>query len=274
MPLPILAIAAAVTAAAGLAKSYIGARQANKAAKMAANNTRPDFDIADEYYTNQSLAQNAAQSGLGAQSLDYYTNQANRGLTSTNDALLQSGGGPNAIANSYDRYQQGIGSIAAANAQAQRQNINALMDRNSQLAEQKTMKWSLDKYEPYKDTARTASALQAQGTQNIFNGLSQAGSAAASYAQSGYYKDSNAGAFGYANPQNNPDTAIQNVRPSATVAAPTFNYNNGTDTNDANSYIDDGLQGMENSPYRDLIRQRLQDQYYQGTGGVNPANVG
>lgn len=270
MPLPILAIVGAVTAAAGLAKSYIGARQANKAAKMAAANTRPDFDISDEYYTNQALAQNQAQSGLGQQSLDYYTDQASRGLTSSTDALLQSGGGPNAVGGLYDRYQQGIGSIAAANAQAQRQNINALMDRNAQLAEQKTMKWSLDKYEPYKDTARTASALAAQGTQNVFNGISQATSAGAAYAQSGYYQDRNAGAFGYANPQNNPDTAVTNVLPSATATAPTFNYNSGTDTNDTNSLIDDGLQGMENSPYRDLIKKRLQEQY----GRVNPGNVG
>lgn len=270
MPLPILAIVGAVTAAAGLAKSYIGARQANKAAKMAAANTRPDFDIADEYYTNQALAQNQAQSGLGQQSLDYYSDQAARGLTSSTDALLQTGGGPNAVGGLYDRYQQGVGSIAAANAQAQRQNISSLMDRNAQLAEQRTMQWSLNKYEPYKDTARTASALQAQGTQNIFNGISQAGSGAAAVAQSGYFSGNNAGSFGYANPQNNPDTAIGTVRQSATVSAPTFNYNNGTDTNDTNSLIDDGLQGMENSPYRDLIRQRLQEQY----GRVNPGNVG
>lgn len=270
MPLPILAIVGAVTAAAGLAKSYIGARQANKAAKMAASNTRPDFDISEEYYTNQALAQNQAQSGLGQETLDYYSNQAQRGLTNSTDALLQTGGGPNAVGGLYDRYQQSIGSIAAANSQAQRQNISALMDRNAQLAEQNTMKWSLDKYEPYKDTARTASTLQAQGTQNIFNGLSQAGSAAASYAQSGYYQDKNAGAFGYANPQNNPDTAISMVRPSATAVTPAFNYNNGTTANDTNSLIDDGLEGMENSPYRDLIRQRLQEQY----GRVNPGNVG
>lgn len=266
MPIPLLAIGAGIVAAAGLAKSYIGARQANKAAKMAANNTRPNFDIADEYYTNQSLAQNQAQSGLGQDSLDYYSDQASRGLTQSTDALLQAGGNPNAVAGLYDRYQQGIGGIAAANSQAKRQNLQSLMAANSDLAAQKTMQWSLDKYEPYKDTARTASALQAQGTENIFNGISQTGSAIGTMGQAGLFKSSGAGSGA----QSNPDTAISTVNPSARVQP--LSMGTGADTSgyDANSLIDDSMQGMENSPYRDLIRRRLQQDYNR----VNQRTVG
>jgi hypothetical protein len=267
MPLPL--IAAGVIAAAGLAKTYIGARQEAKARKMAAANTRPTFDIAEEYFTNQRLAQSQAQSGLGQQSLDFYADQAARGLSAGTDAILQTGGGPNAIGGLYSQYNQGVGQIAAANSQAQQRNIANLMDQNARLAEQRTMQWSLNQYEPYKDTARTASALQATGTQNIFNGISQVGSAVGAYANSGLYKNSI-----YQNPQNNADTAVTHVLPNATVgnvpASSTYSGQLGTPSMDTQSLINDSLEGMENSPYRDLIRRRLEEQY----GRMNPSTIG
>jgi hypothetical protein len=268
MPLPLLAIAGAVAAVAGLAKSYVGARQANKAAKLAAQNTRPEFDIADEYFTNQTIAQNQAQSGLGQDTLDYYTNQAGRGFTQGTDAILQTGGGPNAIAGLYDRYQQGIAGIGVANAQARNQNINNLMSRNADIAAQRTMAWSLNKYEPYKDTARTAANLQAQGTQNIFNGISQFGSSLGTMSQAGLFSNGNAGSL-YSNPQANADTAIRNVLPSATVSGPNYGMMGSDMQGVDNSILNDTLQEIQNSPYKDLIQQRLLQNYNR----MNPAQV-
>jgi hypothetical protein len=271
MPIPLLAIGAGIVAAAGLAKSYVGARQANQAAKLAAANSRPNFDISKEYYTNQQLAQNQAQSGLGQESLDYYTNQAARGLTNSTDALLQTGAGANSIAGLYDRYQSGIGGIAAADAQAKRQNINNLMARNADIAGQESMQWSLNKYEPYKDTALAAAALKKQGTENIFSGIQQVGGAVTSYGNTQNYTGSGAGSlFSNGSNSSNANTAISTVNPSATINTPTYSSGlTGTEyDNNSNAIINDSLHGMENSPYRELIRKQLQSQYGRTNSGM------
>ena len=279
MPLPILAIAA--LAAAGV-KAYIGARQQARAKKLAAQNTRPDFDIQKEYFTNRDLAANAAQSGLPQATLNYATQNMDRALGSNNSAVLQAGGGPNAIGANYDQYNQGQLGLAATDAQARASNINRLMQANNDLASQRTMAWSLNKQQPYLNRAAEAAQLRATGTQNINSAINEGVSAAANYETSRLYSANNgnlgssAASYNFA-----PGTASSDAQVNAMNArsdyqvGQTFGNPNlaGTDPSaqQSNQLINDALQNnMELSPYQDLIRRRLQQQY----GSFNQGYLG
>ncbi|MFX1709064.1 hypothetical protein PV783_34170 [Chitinophaga sp. CC14] len=277
MPLPLLAIGFGIMAAAGAAKSIVGASQAAKAKRLAAQNQRPDFEISPEYYQNQALAQSMAQTGLPESSLQYYTSNLERGLSGTNSAALQAGGGPNAIASGFDSYRMGLGEVAARDAEMKNANIRYLIDRNRDIAEQRTMQWSLNKYEPYKDTARLASQLQAQGTENIFSGISQVGGAIAGGSQAGLYGAGSlaGGGSGSAATQYSPDQQVSQMNAGldsqlgASMGVPNLRSTDASGF-DRQQLINDSLRGMENSPYRDLIERRLQQDY----GIINPGTVG
>lgn len=279
MPIPLLLIGAGIMAAAGAAKAIHGANQAKQGRRMAANNKRPTFDIQQEYFDNQSLAQNMAQRGLSEASMNFYTNNANRGLTTATDTALQLGGGINSVSQAFDQYNQSLAGIAAADAEMRNQNIRYLMEANNQIAGQKTQKWALDKYEPYKDTARTAAAMQKIGTENIFSGISQVGSSVAAMGSAGNNGGGGGGfgsMFSNAGGAGSADTAITTVRPNATIMstgpapvstggmfAPQNNLQNVYDDVDPGrvASVDQIMQNYENSPYKNLIRQRLLGRY-------------
>jgi len=172
MPFPLLAAGLITSGLSGLAKTVLGADQIADGRETLRNAVRPAYEIQDEYYDNVGIANNMAQSGLPAATKDFYSTQAERGLTSSTDALLRSGGGMNAIADIYDRYNQSNMRLAAEDANMQARNIDRLIENNRNLAGQKTTKWSIDKYEPYKDKLRAGTQAVANGTNNVFNGLS------------------------------------------------------------------------------------------------------
>lgn len=258
MAIPLI-IGAAIVAGAGIAKAISGARQASRGRAIERSNVRPDYDISEEYFENRDIAAEMAQSGLGADALNFYRTGAERGLTSSLSAVLQAGGGPNSVAGLYDAYQQGIGGIAAADAQAETNNIRYFLDRNTDVATQRTMQWTLDEYEPYKDRARLASELQRQGTENVFSGISQVGGAVSSFGKAGNFSSlGGANAGGLSSTE-----TITNVRPNATVVSTAP----GATTTFNERFFNNALGGMDNSPYRDLVNERMR----RGYTAYNPA---
>jgi len=189
MPIPLMAAASIFSAVQGLAKMGVGIGQIGHAKRMAENNVRPEYEIQDEYYNNRSLAQSMAQEGLTEESLSFYGNQAERGLQASIDAGLQGGSTQNGAASLLDRYQQSIRGVAVQSSQLQDDKRKLFMDRNADLASQKTMKWAVDKYEPYKDTALAAAQERNAGMQNVFGGGGEVVGAASSYAMSQNYAD-------------------------------------------------------------------------------------
>lgn len=174
--------AALVTAGIGAYKAIKGAGDVADAKKRAKYNIRPTYDIAPEYFANQGIASNMAQSGLPDSTKNYYETNAERGLGSSLGALLQTGAGVNSVADIYDKFDQNNRAIAAQDAQQKIANIKNLMDANNSLADQKTQKWVLDKYQPYLDTAKSIAGQKAQGTGEIFSGLDTIGGAVSDYA--------------------------------------------------------------------------------------------
>lgn len=170
-------IASAAIGAVGAGyKVAQGISQNSAANKLQRGLVRPMYKIQDQYYQNQGLAENAAQNGLGANALNYYGDQANRGLASGISGVLQGGGDVNSINGLYDKFNQGNRAISAEDARLKTDNIRYLVDRNKDLAGQETQQWALNKYEPYKDTATAITGLRNSGSQNISGGISEAGS--------------------------------------------------------------------------------------------------
>lgn len=172
MAFPLLAAGLITSGLSGLAKTILGADQIADGKEALRNAVRPEYEIQDEYVENVGIANNMAQSGLPAATRDFYSTQAERGLTSSTDAVLRSGGGMNAIADIYDRYNQSNLRLASEDALMRNKNIERLMENNRTLAGQKNIKWSIDKYEPYKDLVRGANESISNGTNNVFTGLS------------------------------------------------------------------------------------------------------
>lgn len=165
-----------------LYKIGTGIFQGSKANKLEKKNKRPVFSIQDEYFNNQTLSSSMAQRGLTDKAINYYTTQAERGLSSSADTALQLGGNVNSINQFYDIYQRGLQDVAVKDAELQTSNIRYLIDRNKELASQKTQQWVINKYEPYKDTARAIAQMRSASSQNISTGISQAAGIASSIA--------------------------------------------------------------------------------------------
>jgi methanogenic corrinoid protein MtbC1 len=169
---PLLAAGLITSGLSGLAKTILGADQIADGREALRNAVRPEYQIQDEYYDNVGMANNMAQSGLPAATRDFYSTQSERGLTASTDAVLRGGGGINAIADIYDKYNQANMRVASEDAMMRTANIRNLMEQNRTLAGQKNIKWSIDEYEPYKDTVRAGNQAVATGTNNVFTGLS------------------------------------------------------------------------------------------------------
>ena len=189
MPLPLFAIAAGVTALANGAKAISGASQTAKGKKLQKSLVRPEYQIEEEYYNNQSMAQSLAGQGMTSESKDLFSKQSERGLSYGMDTALQTGGGLNSIAELYDAYNQSNLKMAAEDSQLRISNIKNLMEQNTALAAQKTNKWAIDKYEPYKDKAKAAAEAIAAGNATMWNGISGVAGAASTFAQGQAYKE-------------------------------------------------------------------------------------
>lgn len=170
MPGPLIVASAAAAGLSAIGKAGVGIGQLIGANKKDDKLVRPLYDIQDEYFNNRDISARMASTGLTEGAKDYYTDSAGRGLSTTASAILQTGGGANAVNRVFDNYKQGIRSIAAEDSERQQKNIMAFMEQNANVAKQKTMKWVIDKYEPYKDKAKAIAQQRAAGLQNIFSG--------------------------------------------------------------------------------------------------------
>jgi hypothetical protein len=171
MAFPLLAAGLGLQGLIGIGKAIVGADQISDGKEELSKLVRPEYTIQDEYFQNQSISQNLAQQGLPEEAMQYFTTQADRGFTAGLDVALRGGASPNSIANLYDSYNQANNRIAVEDANMRLSNIRNLMEANRVLAGQKTQKWAIDEYEPYKDAVRGASQTINNGYNNLFGGL-------------------------------------------------------------------------------------------------------
>lgn len=159
----------------GAVQSGTGLYQAINASNQAKKNVRPNYNIPYEYYKNLNSAETMASRGLAPQALNTFYNQQGQNQAGAIDAILQSGGDPNAINSVYGNTQQGNQRILAEDANAKDKNLLNVMDINNILAGEKEKQFYVNKFQPYADKAALYSQQKQAGFQNFFGGLDTAG---------------------------------------------------------------------------------------------------
>lgn len=133
-----------------------------------------DFQIESEYNNNKDLASYMAQNGLGEQALNFYKTQNERMLSRANQVALDVGGGINAIQGNLDSSIRGLAELTVKDGMMKNDNLKLLMEQNTALAAQKTMKWAIGYKKWMDDIARARNDVD-QGSQNLVKGMTNFG---------------------------------------------------------------------------------------------------
>ena len=185
MPIPILAIAA--LAAAGY-QIYQG-EKAKKEAKNLAKTPRPEFnpEVPKGEYDALNLLQSRAGQGMSDASKNLYKQNADRGLSSTIDAIIKGGGDINSIGKAQQGYLDGLSRLSLADDAMRLQNINNFLTQQRRISDMQrqdfTSQFQVNEYAPFADKMAAAAQLRTQGQQMTNAGINTAGNAIGSHAQ-------------------------------------------------------------------------------------------
>ena len=191
------------------------------------------YNISSLYADNVGLSENRAQTGWSADATNFYTNQLQQGLQSSNSAMLQAGGGINDFAKSYSNFTTGIKSFALEGDQMKSKNIAQLISDRSALAREQTQQWAINKYKKMQ-YQKAAAALMLQNGQSMTNSGLNTTLQGASQLGSYYMQDKVPSNQRVAEPQsNNAEDALNNyfvqTQHSANVASPDYLQGGATD---------------------------------------------
>jgi hypothetical protein len=123
--------------------------QDKSAAAEGAALRRPSYQIQPEYYENRNIAAQQATGGLSSAEKTYAGEQRERGLSSSLEALKQTGGGPNDFSQLSHVFDDSLKSQSALDAQLHLKNINFFTQTNKDLAGQKTTQRAVNELQPY-----------------------------------------------------------------------------------------------------------------------------
>jgi hypothetical protein len=165
-----------IAAGAGLLKAGLGFLQQAKGKKMLKKAKDPGYVIPEGFSKNLGQAEQMARTGLPSQEYNLASTNIQRG---TQAGLRQLGRMSNPFAaiqglarNQSDAFSR----LDASNSAARRQNILQAMSSRREMAQQQLAQQQYAQNR-YFDEANEANARIGAGTQNIFGGLSDIGSA-------------------------------------------------------------------------------------------------
>lgn len=179
----------AAVAGAGLIQTAIGAIGQGKANKQLKKlfKQRKAYETPSEVMDILNSTQYRAQSGFDSSTLDYLTNQNERGLASQTGAALRLGADPNTISGLDDKYLQNLMRIGSEDATLQLQNFDKFLNAKSLVAENKTAEWQ-SREDILKDQMQAVAGKAAAGAQNVNSGLNLATQGISNYGTSQLYK--------------------------------------------------------------------------------------
>ena len=145
-----LTIGAGVVTAVGAVSKYFHHKSDLKKAKQEeANLKTPFYKVQDEYLQNRDIDANKASQGYDSSTLNYLTTESQRGLTSGIDAIQEAGGDPNTVSKLFDTYTNSLRKIGAEDAQMHVANLQQFLERNTAVAGQKNVAFSINELQPY-----------------------------------------------------------------------------------------------------------------------------
>lgn len=182
------AISQGVGAVAGLAQTLIGNGQVKRANRRLKTllNERELYQVNDRVYDAEQMAINQAQTGYGADTLNYITNQSENALSSGLNAVTSLGGDPNNVMNLVNLNFQNVMKTAADNQLLKYQKFANVYDTMSKVVQAEDAEFA-DRQALWKDKV----ALQAQqaqaGAANMQSGLNLGLSALNNFATQNLY---------------------------------------------------------------------------------------
>jgi hypothetical protein len=117
----------------------------------------------------------------------YLTNQNDRVLSSSLDAITRLGGNPNNVADIFDRASQNVMKTAYDNDMLQYNKLTKVFETTQALADQRVAEWA-DKEAKLKDEMASEAQKAAAGNKTKNTGLNLLTSAAANYDAENLYK--------------------------------------------------------------------------------------
>lgn len=155
-------------------KAVAGLFQKHKANKLLAANPRPTYDIPQEAFQNKGIAEQLSASGLPSTQYAQAQQNIQRQQAGALQAAQTRRGGLGLIGNIQQRTNDATLGLDATNAKMRVQNMQGLMNANTQLAGYKDKAFNINKLQPYQENTAYARALQSSGNQNIMGGIDTA----------------------------------------------------------------------------------------------------
>lgn len=168
----------------GAVQNIVEGIKAKKANKQLVKlfSQRKAFTTPKEVFEILQATQFNAQSGFGAETMDFLTNQADRAFATNTGTALRLGADPNTISGLDDQYLQSIMKIGADDSMLRLQNFDKFLNAKELVAQNKAAEWQ-SKENLLKDQMAAVSGQVAAATQSGQSGINlvtAAGSAAAS----------------------------------------------------------------------------------------------
>jgi hypothetical protein len=182
MPLPALAIPAAIGVAQTVTGLIKGGKAKKEAARLAA--TRPKLEASPYLDDQLSLAQSELSSGMSGAAENAYEQGLSRDISSSLDAILKGGGDVNNVADIFDRSAVGRQRLALMKENLRLSQINNLVNAQTASENERQQRFQFNEWAPWSDAAQANSKAR-QGAENmIWSGLQTVGGAVAGQLQS------------------------------------------------------------------------------------------
>lgn len=183
--------AALITAGVTTGVEGISAAYKNyKAKQIAKSNIRPQYVPNEQILENADLAASRAGTGLSDASRTLYTQENQRNLSQSLDAILRGGGGVNQIADLYANNNDSLLKLTSMDSQLQNANVNTFLNANEAKGKEYQSAWEINQFAPYNDRAQLAATLRNQSQQELSKALQTAEQGTSNYFIGTMYKDS------------------------------------------------------------------------------------
>lgn len=152
--------------------------QNKKASAIEKANSRPTYQIPEEYKQNLAIANHMAQIGLPQQRYNNQLNAINRNQASGIQALGRSQNPSGSIASIVRAGNDANNNLNAQDAQVKQQNQLGLINQNAAMGNQKLAQQQYNNFDRYTEKFNQAQAYRGAANQNMQNGLNSAASMA------------------------------------------------------------------------------------------------
>jgi hypothetical protein len=180
-------VSSAVNAGVAVVKLGQSIAQGIKAGQEEKKLVAPHYSIEEPYRDNQALAERNASQGLGDAAKIVLQNNADRGLTTSIDALIRGGGGVNSFSDLYDTYADNFEHITAMEDEFRNRNQQVYMNQNERMGEELDKQWEINVYKPDQDKRAYIAGLRGMQNQNFSGALDQAAAGALQYGMAKLY---------------------------------------------------------------------------------------